>query len=1127
MPESKSSDCGVGFDEVFQRELGYVEERWRNAYAESRRELAEGGGEPTTANGLVGLAFSGGGIRSATINMGIAQALHRRGVFDHADYLSTVSGGGYLGSAISTAMRRLPDDPSAEAPGKGEFPYALDFPQPTGAGGGKTAASPFLTWIRNNSNYMATGGFFDFARMGGVLLRGILVNFLVLLPILLVLAVVLNQVYEERLVDWNALRTWNVAAVAENEARSAEAEATKTAAEGGAAALRARRTAEEGRAGAAAAWTRAAAAAAPAAAFAEARAAAAKEELGRAATKEDKEEAEQAYEAARERAESAQRRLETARDLERSTTASLVPGPVEAADEPDLGTFFTLAPLAVGVFVFLTLVFPVLITVFKVYRHGELLETGEESSVAARSKVEMAFAYGLAAIGAALVIEALPLAIHYFHELRDVGWRGTFAGIASGGALAAITAAGRVLSKLGGLRQKLVLLAIGLLGLVIPLVVMLYVTEGLIYGSWGAIQLFDPMQPFAHPDGAAPSALWLLPGILLVILGGGFGGFVVGRLWERPSKLRTVVSVLAVAGGAAGFYFLIRGWSWMLGSMSGGPLEVSPAAYVLGTAAIVVLFCLLVVDVNLTAVLGLYRDRLASAYLVGLRKNGEVFVEPDLNLEDLCGGVPPTAAEGKATRYRSKAPYHLVNTSLNLQGSSDPMLRDRNSDFLMFSKYYYGGERTGYCTTSDMEEVFPQIDLPTAMAISAAAASPNAGKMTNKPLVALMTLFNIRLGYWVPHPGRLCGWLREKRRRNQRYKPGLWQRLRWRIPPWGLLREMVSAVDEEHRWVNLSDGGHIENLAVYELLRRRCRYVICGDGEADPGLTFNGLATLMRYARIDLDIEIEILLDDLRLDADGNSHQHAALGRIVYPPRTPGGKPEIGHLLYIKSSFTANEDETMQEYRANNPAFPHESTADQFFDEGQFEAYRALGFHMADSLFPAAEPGAELKTYEDWNDFTRWFSKLRADLAPRLSAKHVALQNQLRQISSLLQHDKYHGYFYELNPKLDPDGELKAEALKKDQARLPDLMHLVGQQLDLMENAFVSLGLDQPRNWWHEGNQGWRTLFLGWAESETFQNGYLFNVHLHSGRFQNFCERTLGLPPADWEKMLETPGPAA
>ena len=159
-------------------------------------------------------------------------------------------------------------------------------------------------------------------------------------------------------------------------------------------------------------------------------------------------------------------------------------------------------------------------------------------------------------------------------------------------------------------------------------------------------------------------------------------------------------------------------------------------------AVLVWLFCWLAVDVNLTSIHGLYRDRLASAFLIGADTRGDVDVEEDLDLGELC-----------CHEAGSTAPYHLVNVALNLQGSRDIGVRDRRSDFFVFSKRFIGGERTGYCSSETMERAFPQMSLSTAMAISAAAAAPNMGRATSPALVAVMTLLNVRLGSWIPNPG--------------------------------------------------------------------------------------------------------------------------------------------------------------------------------------------------------------------------------------------------------------------------------------------------------------------------------------------------------------------------------------
>lgn len=160
---------------------------------------------------------------------------------------------------------------------------------------------------------------------------------------------------------------------------------------------------------------------------------------------------------------------------------------------------------------------------------------------------------------------------------------------------------------------------------------------------------------------------------------------------------------------------------------------------------------------------------------------------------------------------------------------------------------------------------------------------------------------------------------------------------------------------ESASWLNLSDGGHIENMGLYELLRRRCKFVVCVDGEADPDSTFHGQLTLIRRAQIDLGIQIEPRLDDVRPDPTSRmSRAHAQLFRIKYPMTVDGRPAGTGLLLYLKLSLTGDEAELLKRYRHLNPDFPHQSTLNQFYDEEQFEAYRQLGVHVAQGVFADA-----------------------------------------------------------------------------------------------------------------------------------------------------------------------------
>ena len=319
------------------------------------------------------------------------------------------------------------------------------------------------------------------------------------------------------------------------------------------------------------------------------------------------------------------------------------------------------------------------------------------------------------------------------------------------------------------------------------------------------------------------------------------------------------------------------------------------------------------VDVNVSSAHGFYRDRLSKAFLFRARRFGRTRPNDDQKLSGL--GVTNPGA-----------PYHLINTAMNLKGEPLSELPGRRSDFFLFSKRFVGSFATSYCETEAMESADSALNLGTAMAISGAAAAPNSGTTTVRPLTFILTLLNVRLGYWIPNP-----WYARASSLVKRL------RLRQRPGPNFLIREGLGLLNARTRFVNISDGGHIENLGIYELLRRRCAVIIAVDAECDPDMACPSLAKLTQYARTDLGLEINIEAP-VRVKADGFVDAQWTVGTIHYTDA------EIGHILYVKSSMTANEAPYVLEYKRVCSAFPHESTVNQFFDEAQFEAYRALGF---------------------------------------------------------------------------------------------------------------------------------------------------------------------------------------
>jgi hypothetical protein len=240
-------------------------------------------------------------------------------------------------------------------------------------------------------------------------------------------------------------------------------------------------------------------------------------------------------------------------------------------------------------------------------------------------------------------------------------------------------------------------------------------------------------------------------------------------------------------------------------------------------------------------------------------------------------------------------------------------------------------ERFGYRATDDYAFPTPLFNGPNlglAMAISGAAASPNMGFYSSTPVAFLMTVFNVRLGQWLGNP--------RHRNTSRRATP--------RLGLWWLINELLGGTNDQAAYVYLSDGGHFENMGLYELVKRRCGLIIVCDAEADENYTFSGLGNAIRKCRIDLGIDIELNTGKIApKKAAGPSGQHCVIGQIHY--ENADQDAPTGTIIYFKASLTGDEPTDVKNFKKGHASFPHESTVDQWFSESQFESYRELGYH--------------------------------------------------------------------------------------------------------------------------------------------------------------------------------------
>jgi len=861
-----TSATDTSIDDLREKELEYIVERRRKASAPgvvpNRDEVA---------SSLLGLALSGGGIRSATTNLGILQALSRMGILPVVDYISTVSGGGYIGACFSSLLS-IRD--KAEPGSADQFTYAsradlkftsswADFPfnpemQPTGAArcapqAQQPVGKKVIAHLRTHGNFLiARRGLFkrDALRSVGHLLTGTVYH--VVCTVLGVFLIALMLMGAAHLLD-----------------RGLDARLTPGPA-------------------------LPAAAATPAVVC-----------CGAVESQPDW------------RQQYAHRFNTAGADIWRMLKARRYEAP--------LAWGAATAVLVLGLF----------ISAMRVRNHA--VRRKDQSRVARGLRWLHRATPGESAedwferrvlVGSVLVLVTALLGFLFTHidpdrgapmEARQVGWVLQPALLLAGARLATL------------LLYPLIALCDGEL---LPLTLW---SRGMrsLWGSFQAITTYGtillllfaclPVTAYA----AAHVSLWAMLAPLISL--------VAGRL------------LLAVPTAGAHRRFRVpRGLVHFLLAIA---LTVFIGFITIESAAIAVQFgfdtpwssgygwWLLCLGLPLLFLSGLgninrisphyfYRDRIIETYLRTEIADKDGRMQPlrdtmEMSLTDLHGN-----RQGPAGASANTAPYLLISAAINLAGSRDLTRRDRKSGYFLFSKYFCGSRQTGYLPTKDYRG--GDTKLARAITISGAAAGSGMGFHTFFAQSAMMTLLNLRLGYWMSNP-----------RRNMPDGIAFW--------PWYIFREVFGATHERTWLVNLSDGGHTgDNVGIYPLFERRCQVIIACDAEADPHLSFGSFTEVLRHAYIDLGIDVDIDLAMLRPDPEtGRSKSHCAIGRIRYPecPHRPNW------IVYMKSSLTGDEPAPVMNYKTTCPDFPHESTADQFFDDAQFESYRALGVHIAEDTF--------------------------------------------------------------------------------------------------------------------------------------------------------------------------------
>ena len=454
---------------------------------------------------------------------------------------------------------------------------------------------------------------------------------------------------------------------------------------------------------------------------------------------------------------------------------------------------------------------------------------------------------------------------------------------------------------------------------------------------------------------------------------------------DKPSQgllSKLPISLIAGVAGAVIFLLVALCWGLLVQYVRVAGDDAHDWARLLGLTVMAALFSLgsgkFIGFLNLSSWHSFYRARLARAYLGasnGLRFSGKTRNQRKrlLSVAETLPGDDPSIEHYYASTVT--APVHLINVTLNqtVDPAEQLVQRDRKGKPLCLApsgadgwasvSYIIDGEPRQRATPPDCGEIYQPLTLAHWVATSGAAVSTGLGRATSLGTSLALGLTNMRLGTWWPadvlqNGEKLTGIrasrdsLRERSLTTQHY----------------LFYELTAQFHGLNRdFQYLSDGGHFENTACYELIRegRKIDLIVMCDCGADPTYRFDDLANLIRLARIDQALEItedpgvfeveELApyfgrVQDFRLTAKERTQADYRRCAILLNVHDKQGRL-TSRILLLKPNLIAGLPVDLVNYASEHPTFPNESTANQFFDEAQFEGYRQLGLQIGRRLF--------------------------------------------------------------------------------------------------------------------------------------------------------------------------------
>jgi GNAT superfamily N-acetyltransferase len=607
------------------------------------------------------------------------------------------------------------------------------------------------------------------------------------------------------------------------------------------------------------------------------------------------------------------------------------------------------------------------------------------------------------------------------------------------------------------------------------------------------------------------------------------GAFTLLRNWIGrlgPAKKRGVMDIVKPLIPQILAYAAIALWAICIAALLARWIHPGTSPWLLFVIAFgIVVFAVLFFDPAQVSMHSFYRNRLARAYLgasnLDAQKSSAQNRQTDVRLHDdiELRALSPTATELAADKSKTEnertyshedsasriRPLHLVCCAANDIGGDHLENLSRGSRSAVLSKIGFAIGNYWKMWETDRES----LGVGSAITASAAAFNSNMGSISMRlgaGVTFLCTALNLRLGLWLGHPlSNKIG--------VPKWTPGrLFLKEMFGLTNSGLRPTAAAGRPKPvAKYVHLSDGAHFENLALYELVRRHCRYIIVSDCGADPEVAFDDFGNAVRRIREDFGVEIDIDLSPLKPNAERISKQHVAVGIISYDPR--GDRKDNAILVYLKPALTGDEPCDITQYRTRNADFPHESTGDQFYDEAQWESYRRLGEHAAYSAlrFVERERQRDDLSVDDIFNGARWEWYQSPE---RLNEKIVELTGRFTALEAELREQAPEKFVREMFPELQTINAGSSSDTPMKPTEMNRTLHFLVQIIQLMEDVWLICYLET--HWNDPNNLGWMNTFQRWAYTPSFRLWWPILKPMYGRKFRRFMEERFSLADEDY-----------